>query len=367
MRTDERDKLLLSFYRAKPRYEKLALEIRRLLETDPSFPTGSLYTIKHRIKDEDRLIEKIDERNKKKRKRDSPIDASNYQKRIEDLLGIRIVCLRLSDVEKVEQYLDSLREEGKLVFVRKPKRKQTFVLPVKPGELPPEGVDLQYSGYSSIHYVVRLGKSLDPPREISSLWAEIQLRTILEEAWGEIDHKYRYETIRKGRKVPDHIQRGFYNLSAYLQAAALQAEYLCSDAEAIKKRKKRPSKKLVRELAPPSAPPVPSTIEDVLRARFGFCPTPRTVAYIGRRMREHGVFEDTPQILYERVLTEEAIGTFTNVYTGVMEKGPFVDKSERDIDLLNAVNYALFRLDQPEAVANEGLESVLRGRLSRRL
>jgi len=359
----ERENLLLSFYPAKSSYDKLAHEIRRLLETDPSFPAESLYTIKHRVKDENRLIDKIDERNRSRRKGDSPIDATNYQERIEDLLGIRIVCLRLSDVEKVEEYLESLRDEGKLVFVRKPQKKQTFVLPVDPGELLPEGVDLQYSGYSSIHYLVKLGRSLEAAPDIASLRAEIQLRTIFEEAWGELDHKYRYEIIRKGRKLPDHIQTRFYDLSAHLQAAALQAEHLCRDAEAIKRRKKPPSKKLVHELAPPSAPPVPSTIEDVLSAKFGFCPTPRTVTHIERRMSEAGVYEDTPQVLHDGVLTEEAISTFSEIYTRVMEKEPLVDKSERDIDLLNAVNYALFRLIQPEDIANEGLESVLRGRL----
>lgn len=367
MRKQERDELLLSFYPAKANYERLAHEIRRLLESDPSFPNESVYTINHRIKDEERLIEKIDERNETTTKGDSPIDALNYRKRIEDLLGIRIVCLRLSDVEKVAQYLDSLREEGKLVFVRAPKRKQTFVLPVDPGELPPEGVDLQYSGYSSIHYVVKLGKSLERPREIASLCAEIQLRTILEEAWGEVDHKYRYEAIRKGGKLPDHVQRGFYNLSAYLQAAALQVEYLCRDAEAVKGRKKRPPKKLVREAAPPAVPPVPSKIEDVLKAKFGFCPPPRTVAYIERRMGHLGILEDTPKILYEQVLTEEAINAFKKIYKDVMQNEPFVDKTERDIDLLNAVNHALFRLVGPEALADKGIESVLRARLSRRL
>lgn len=367
MRKRQKDELLLSFYPAKSSYEKLAREIRRLLETDPSFPNESLYTIKHRIKDENRLIEKIDERNEKRRKGDSPIDAANYQERIEDLLGIRIVCLRLSDVEKVEEYLESLRDEDKLVFVRKPQKKRTFVLPVDPGELLPEGVDLQYSGYSSIHYFVKLGKSLEPAPEIASLRAEIQLRTIFEEAWGELDHKYRYEIIRKGRKLPGHIQTGFYNLSAHLQVSALQAEYLCRDAEAIKKRKKPPSKRLVRGLPPPSVPPIPSTIEDVLRAEFGFCPTPRTVTYIEKRMSEAGIYEHAAQILYERVLAEEAISAFNMTYKAVMQKEPLIDRSERDIDLLNAVNYGLFRLIQPEAVANEGLESVLRGRLSRRL
>jgi len=362
MKKGEKEELLLSFYRAKPNYEELAREIRRLLQTDPSFPTGSLYSIEHRIKDEDRLIEKIDKRNKEKRKDHSPIDATNYKQRIEDLLGIRIVCLRLSDVEKVEEYLQSLHDEGRLAFVRRPQKKRTFILPVDPAELLPKGVDLQYSGYSSIHYLVKLGKSLKLPREIAALRAEIQLRTILEEAWGEIEHKYRYEIIRKGGKLPAHVERGFYNLSAYLQAAALQVEYLCRDAEAIKTPKKRPPKKLEREAPPPTAPPAPSTIEGVLEAKFGFCPTPRTVTYIERRMSEHWIFKDTAQILYEQVLTEEATNAFKEIYKDVLENDPFADETERDLDLLNAVNYGLFRSVQPEAVANEGLESVLRGR-----
>jgi hypothetical protein len=40
------------------------------------------------------------------------------------------------------------------------------------------------------------------------------------------DHKYRYVRSRSGVTLPDYIQRGFYNLSVYLQVAALQAEDL---------------------------------------------------------------------------------------------------------------------------------------------
>lgn len=358
----KKEAILISFYQSKPNYEKLANEIRRLFETDPSFPVESLYAIKHRIKSEDRLIEKIDKKNKKRKKVTSLIDVKNYQKRIEDILGIRIVCLRLSDVEKIESYLNSLKEEGKLVFVRRPQKKQTFILPVNPGEEPPKEIDLQYSGYSSIHYVVKLGRSLSPTREIAPLLAEVQLRTIFEEAWGEIDHKYRYEIARKGVNMPDHIQRDFYNLSAYLQATALQAEYLCRDAVTLKIPKKRPARKR-RPAPPPSSVPIPTTIKDALKAKFDFSPTDRTTAYIERRLRDVYIFEDTVQILYNQILTEEALETFKNIYKEVMEREPFTNIGERDIDLLNAVNYALFRLAQPENVAKGGLVSVLLGRV----
>jgi len=41
----------------------------------------------------------------------------NYPERAGDLLGVRIICLRLSDVQKVEAYLKLLSEENILSFV----------------------------------------------------------------------------------------------------------------------------------------------------------------------------------------------------------------------------------------------------------
>jgi ppGpp synthetase/RelA/SpoT-type nucleotidyltranferase len=63
------------------------------------------------------------------------------------------------------------------------------------------------------------------------------LRTILEEAWSEIDHKYRYVSSRSGVHLPEDINTGFYSLSAYLQVAALQAEHLCRMAESHRLKK----------------------------------------------------------------------------------------------------------------------------------
>ena len=48
------------------------------------------------------------------------ISEKNYQTIVGDLLGVRIICLRLSDVEKVEAYLKFLSEENILNFVRGP-------------------------------------------------------------------------------------------------------------------------------------------------------------------------------------------------------------------------------------------------------
>ncbi|MGD9288865.1 MAG: GTP pyrophosphokinase, partial [Desulfobacterales bacterium] len=228
----QKEAILISFLNQKERYKKLAEHIVHLIGDDPSSPKESLHTIIYRIKGELRLIEKIDAQNKELDTGTSPITDKNYQTRVGDLLGIRIICLRLSDIGKVEAYLSLLSDEKILRFVKGPDQKRSFILPMDPGESISDGLDLSNSGYSSTHYQVKLGENSDVPSGLKDLQFEFQLRTILEEAWGEIDHKYRYVRSRNGAALPEYVHTGFYNLSAYLQVAALQAEYLCRLAEA---------------------------------------------------------------------------------------------------------------------------------------
>lgn len=378
MKSKLKNKILVSFYQSNEKYERLAHEIRRLFRTDPGFPEDSTYTIKHRIKGEERLIEKINEENKK-RESTSLIDSKNYQDKINDILGMRVVCFRRSDVEKVEKYFRSLKEEKKLNFVRKPEKKQPpFLWIQNPKEKLPKLKDLQYSGYSSIHYVIKPGKGFKLPKELSSLRCEIQVRTILEEAWGEIDHKYRYEIKRKGVDIPSAIDRGFRAFSAYLQAASVQAEYLCRDVDAFLIQLQAPKRprRIKPTITPPSAPLLaePKTIAEVLKQKVGFTPTDRTVAYVERRIYDTAVyygymfddefFSNLPKILNEKLITEEVREIFKQIYMEVMEKEPFVNPSDRDVDLLNLVNYSLFQLVQTQNTAQEGLRSVLKKRIS---
>ena len=90
------------------------------------------------IKEKKRLIEKIDEENRQLEAGVTPITQKNFQERIDDLLGIRFICLRLSDIDRVKAYLELLADEKILRFIRKPDHKRSFVLPVDPGETIPE-------------------------------------------------------------------------------------------------------------------------------------------------------------------------------------------------------------------------------------
>ena len=236
MKKHQREAILISFLNEKVRYKKLAEYIVHLIGDDPSSPKESLHTIIYRLKNETRLIEKIIKLNQKTDDL-PPIGAQNYQERINDLLGVRMICLRLSDVENVEAYLKLLSEDNVFTFLNGPEHKRSFILPVNPRDVLPEAIDLRCTGYSSVHYRIKLGKNTDAPEELKNVRFELQLRTILEEAWSEIDHKYRYVSSRSGAHLPEEINTGFYSLSAYLQVAALQAEYLCRLSEAYSLKK----------------------------------------------------------------------------------------------------------------------------------
>jgi len=372
MRKRQKEAILISFFKEKEKYKKLAEYIVHLIRDDPSSPKESLHTIIYRIKDEARLIEKIDEENKQLGVEAGPITQKNFQERVGDLLGIRLICLRLSDIKRVEAYLGLLAEEKIFRFVRRPDRKRSFVLPVDPSEAIPEGLDLRYTGYSSIHYQVALGENSNATDEFNGLQIELQLRTILEEAWGEIDHKYRYVHSRSGDVLPEYIHTGFYNLSAYLQAAALHAEYLCRQTEAHRLRTRKAKGKFVApvvtepnsyeiRMEEPNQATLPPALQAVLEKTFGFKLTVRTLTYILKRLDEFG-YAELPLVPFQKIFTETRLQEFRTIFREVLDREAFEDNSERNVDAINAVNFVLFDEIQGRRVAQEGLRSVLRWR-----
>ena len=362
MRKRQKDAILISFFKEKEKYEKLAEYIISLIWDDPSAPKESLHTITYRIKDKVRLIEKIEEENKKPENKTAPVTPKNFKKKIEDLLGVRLICLRLSDIDRVKTYLELLADEKILRFIREPDHKRSFILPVDPGKTIPEGLDLRYSGYSSIHYQVELGENSGADDELKGLQIEFQLRTILEEAWGEIDHKYRYMFSRIGKELPEYIHTGFYSLSAYLQAAALQAEHICRQAEAYqllktRKLKSRVVKDPVQETIPPAFP-------TLLKQTFGFKPTLRTLTYLEKRLIESG-YTGLPQNIFKKIFTTERLVEFKTIFIEVLSDNPFENNNKRNIDVINAVNFVLSIETQGKRVAKEGLKAVLRRKKKR--
>jgi ppGpp synthetase/RelA/SpoT-type nucleotidyltranferase len=376
MNKHQKEAILISFFNAKKKYKKLAEYVVDLIKDDPSSPKESLHTVIYRIKDEFRLIEKIDLYNRKLVSGADPITAKNYHLIIGDLLGVRIICLRLSDIGKVATYLGLLAEEKILKFMKGPDQKRSFILPLDPDDSIPAQADLTYSGYSSIHYLAKLGPNLDAPSELKGIQFEFQLRTILEEAWGEIDHKYRYTRSRIDDAFPEYIHSGFYNFSAYLQVAALQAEYLCRLADAYTRNKT--VKTRGRESIPRSAAPGPidaveskakpeppsATLMTFLETVFGFKVTVRTLIYFERRLDQVG-FKEKPKKALKQLFAKERIDQFKTIFRQILDHRPFANEKEKNLDAINALNFVIFYELQGVKIAQEGLKSVLGWRKER--
>jgi len=169
---------------------------------------------------------------------------------------------------------------------------------------------------------------------------------------------------------------GFYNLSAYLQVAAHQAEYLCRQAEAhsfikileVKGKEAIPCGDKIHSIAMEnnetwrklSASEIETNLEEI----FGVKVTPRTLIYIEKRLGELN-FEEIQDKTLQQLLTQNRLLEFKTIFQEILNCEPFTNTKEMNIDVINALNFGIFYELQGKRVAQEGLKAVLRWRKDR--
>ncbi|MBX7220823.1 MAG: hypothetical protein K1Y36_12810 [Blastocatellia bacterium] len=123
-----------------------------------------------------------------------------------DIVGARIICMFPEDLEKIHLYLT---ECGSFIFEGVPKVYLWDDLPwVKSDEF---YVTRKSTGYGSIHYLARLSPALvGPNSELGKIVFEIQVRTLMQEAWAALEHAIGYK-----HDIPERI-RGYFDSSAEL-------------------------------------------------------------------------------------------------------------------------------------------------------
>ncbi len=118
----------------------------------------------------------------------SQIDTvEDIPKIIDDLVGIRLTCTNLRDLEMVQAALESLplRASRKRLLSLDPTSERDYV------ESPKE------SGYRGWH--VNLGVNLDN----TPVTCELQVRTLLQDSWGELTHE---DTYSKAGELPPLVE-----------------------------------------------------------------------------------------------------------------------------------------------------------------
>lgn len=156
----------------------------------------SFHEVIGRVKEENSLKEKLLRGNKK-------------LKDIKDLLGLRVITYLKSDSKKVCELIE---KEFKIMGIKDHEKKingsyrgKNYVVKLdqKRGEL------IEYGSYKDIEF-------------------EIQVTTILDHAWSEIQHDRNYKL--KG-KLPEEFKRQFRLLASTLELSDIQFDKLCQEVD----------------------------------------------------------------------------------------------------------------------------------------
>ena len=157
--------------------------IARFFETHPDLAQSAqiVHSIKSRMKDLQHLREKI----QRKSEIEAPITPENIFDRITDIAGVRVLHLYQAQFPQIHRAISQKLDSQDWILHEQPKA-YTWD-PESQDFFANQGlsVEVKESLYTSIHYVIK-------PRENSPVSCEIQVRTLFEEIWGEIDHLINY-------------------------------------------------------------------------------------------------------------------------------------------------------------------------------
>lgn len=183
--------------------ESLRALIVLLLSDSDDFPTPQ--QVLARVKDREECIAKF----KRKYLSDCEKEGKPFEIRpyITDLVGLRVVCLYESDIEHVRQILS---EEFSVLDETDKSR----VL---------ESQDNAF-GYKGVHLDLRISssrKSLPEYRRFQDLQFEVQIRSVVQDAWSVLDHKIKYK-----KEIPKTLKRRINRLAALFELADQEFQHI---------------------------------------------------------------------------------------------------------------------------------------------
>jgi len=146
-------------------------------------PFPIIHSIKTRLKDPEHLRDKI----KRKLKKRIVISKDNLFSEITDLIGVRVLHIYQDQFPTIHNEILKYIAEGDWAFVEPPKAltwDPESKLMYKKLKIKTE---LRATYYTSVHYIVKPNNNNPNP-----ICCEIQVRTLFEEIWGEIDHNINY-------------------------------------------------------------------------------------------------------------------------------------------------------------------------------
>lgn len=160
-----------------------------------------IHSTKYRIKDPGHLREKLIRNaiDMKKKGILFDINKDNLFSKVNDLAGFRILHLHTRQIEQIDIELKKIFREQQWIIIEGPTAKtwddesRNYFKEI--------GIETSShpNMYTSVHYIIQ-------PNSSASITCEIQVRTLMEEVWGEVDHSINYPLKNDSNSCRDQIK-----------------------------------------------------------------------------------------------------------------------------------------------------------------
>ena len=146
-------------------------------------PFTIIHSIKTRLKDPNHLRDKIT----RKLNNGLAISKENLFREITDIVGLRVLHLYQDQFPIIHEEILKYIAEGDWVFVEEPRAMTWDPESQKMYDELKIITEVRPTFYTSVHYLIKPNNN-----NINPICCEIQVRTLFEEIWGEIDHSINY-------------------------------------------------------------------------------------------------------------------------------------------------------------------------------
>ena len=192
--------------------------IQSLLATSPEL---SVSTVTSRLKGRKESIKKFS----RKYQSDLEKEKKAYEIKdyITDLIGVRIICLYEKNIQEVG---DILRDN--LCMIDSTDKSQLI-----------EQTENTF-GYKGLHLDMKLDEAREAMPEYSrykDIVFEVQIRTIIQDAWSVLDHKIKYK-----KSIPHELKRRINSLAALFETADREFYSIQEETEKLEQKTKEKSK-----------------------------------------------------------------------------------------------------------------------------
>jgi len=173
-----------------------------------------IHSVASRRKDAYHLIEKIIRKKSNNDLKYRELNADNYYKFVTDLIGVRLLIVYKSDWIGIHNYLMSRFENNEKYYLTDATYLSSFdedkshfyiaeqpKVYIRPGDdehfytgIPGIKLESEKGYYRSIHYIIKY----------NGYYIEVQVRSIFEEAWGEVDHDVLYPLYKNSKYLVEY-------------------------------------------------------------------------------------------------------------------------------------------------------------------